>query len=850
MNKRFSLWAKICITVVTAVVLIVAAYQIYLTVNFRLYDGYKTELAPEYTYAEDYAFTPLSDANPALEGYVLALESDALKLYADAATGNIALYDKRTGKITYSNPKDADEDAIANPVNKEYLKSQLIVTYYDTNGKDAEISSYKMAVLLNQLELKAIPNGVRFIYTLGDTKPKAGLIPIYIREERLDEILSGIEDERTRGLLKRRWEAYDGDPEIVKLVDTIINNPSQQKTLTTQLESVGYTEEDRQQDVLDSGVEGAENIGFVVPVEYRLEGDSLVVSIPTKDIREMGGASIGIIRLLPFFAAGSIDETGYIVVPNGSGSIINFNNGRLSAEDYKQYIYEQDPLLAEYATLDRAEPARLPIFGVWKDGQGVLARIENGAPLAQLTASVAGKLNSYNYVNAAFLLRSAMAVDLVGSTTANAIPVVEKPKADLSVTVRYTMLTDEHAGYSGMARYERERLIREGVLTVKDGGDIPLFVDVVGSVIGRKFFLDIAYQGQITMTTYEQAFEISRTLSNLGAKKQIMNYQGWFNRGYYHDVADKIKPLAKLGNTKELAALANSLEANGGKLYSDTIFQKVPFSSKRYNYVYETSKYYGGGMVASFGVLNPLNYYNVSALGYMELLYDQLSPKFLGRYVDNFLDAFDKYGFTGVSLRDLGDSLASDRKRTEVISRSQAEEITKANLAKIAEEYPLLVQGGNFYSFAYADEFVGVPLSHNDYYIVDAEIPLYEMILSGCADYAGEAVNLNASYDADEITLRLIEFGASPRFTFTWNNASDMKYTSINSMYSATFSNWADTAADVYAKVNGVLSKVSGKGIINHETLSEGVKRVTYEGGTVITVNYNDNSYTVEEGAK
>lgn len=857
-SSRFSLWTKICAAVIVAAIIIIGVYQVYLTVYFRNYDGYKDELASYYTYETETEFTPLTDENPNVDGYMLALENDTLKLYANAEMGNIAVYDKRTGKTTYSNPTDADSDVVANPVNKEYLKSQLIVTYYDTKGKSADISSYKMSALLRQIELKSIPGGIRFVYTLGDSTPKAGIIPIYIQEERLDEVLSAVEDERTRGLLKRRWEAEGSVQGAMKLVESIINTPAQQKSLANQLELIGYTHEDRQRDEADSGVEGAEYLAFVVPVEYRLDHDSLIASIPTGHITEMGGGSIGSIKLLPFFGAGGVDEDGYMVVPNGSGSIIHFNNGRLSAEDYKQYVYNQDPLLAEYATLDKAKPARLPIFGIWKEeqeGHGVLVRIENGAPLAQITASVAGKLNTYNYVNASFMLRNAMSVDMfggVGSTTS--IPVVEKPKADLELTVRYTLLTDEYAGYTGMARYERKRLISEGVLTAKtDGGDIPFFVDVVGSVNGRKFFFNIAYQGQITMTTYEQAAEISQKLTELGVTNQIMNYQGWFNRGYYHDTADKIIPVSGLGNVATLATLAETLESRGGKLYSDTLFQKVPFSSKRYNYTYETSRYYGGGMIAAFGKVNPLNYYNTASFGYVELLYDQLSPKFLGRYVDSFIEAFEKYDFTGISLRDLGDSLASDRKRTEVIDRVQAEEITKTNLSKLASTYPLLVQGGNFYSFAYADEFIGVPLSHNDYYIVDEEIPFYEMILSGCADYAGEAINQNAVYDAKDTALRLIEFGAAPRFTFVWNDASNMKYTALNNMYGATFFHWVDTAASIYADVNAVLSKVRGKGVVNHETLADGVKRITYEGGTIVIVNYNDYAYEsdgIRVGAK
>ena len=61
-------------------------------------------------------------------------------------------------------------------------------------------------------------------------------------------------------------------------------------------------------------------------------------------IEENGGGSLYRIRLLGYFAAAGADENGYLVVPNGSGSLIYFNNGKSNVENYSQYIYDIDPL--------------------------------------------------------------------------------------------------------------------------------------------------------------------------------------------------------------------------------------------------------------------------------------------------------------------------------------------------------------------------------------------------------------------------------------------------------------------------------------------------------------------------
>jgi hypothetical protein len=58
-----------------------------------------------------------------------------------------------------------------------------------------------------------------------------------------------------------------------------------------------------------------------------------------------------------------------------------------------------------------------------------------------------------------------------------------------------------------------------------------------------------------------------------------------------------------------------------------------------------------------------------------------------------------------------------------------------AGLDEVAGD--LMISGGNVYSLAYADELVDVPVSSNDFYITDDEIPFYQMVIHGFIDYTG-----------------------------------------------------------------------------------------------------------------
>jgi len=829
---------KFLLALCGAALLGVLVFQLYLFIHFRLHDDYKALLPEPYVVEQGQAFSPISETEPDVPGMVLAAENDYLKLYLDQKTANVAVYDRRTGAVAYTNPLEGMSDPVAGGVNKSILMSQLIVDFFDANRLPGRYNSYDFSVSLGQFGFESLADGLRCTYDLGDMSSPTGIVPVYITEERLTHFTDLMADGPSVFI---RYMPSGDAPGFLQLNEGSRGMATMRK-MNASFAEAGYTEEDYIADMTASGVEGAVPLGFTVPLEYRLEGDALVVSIPVSEIVEAGGGMVHRIQMLRSFAAAGAHEQGYIVVPNGSGSLIRFNNGKTHAEDYMQYIYGLDPLADTYVTLGNSEPARLPYFGIHRQGvSDILAEVEVGETLTLLTASIAGKLNSYNYVYPTFVLRGSSSLAMFGSTGNEAeLPIVEQRITDAYLRVRYSFLTPDYAGYSGMARYAREKLEQAGVLTAKsEGGDIPFYMDLVGSVMGQKFFLGVSYAGQNPMTTYADAARIVDDLAENGIRNQRVNYQGWFNRGYYHDVPSRIQPVGALGNVRELEALSRKLEAQGGQLYADVVFQRVTFFSKRFNWQQETSRYYGGGMVAAFGQVNPVTLYNTGALGYIETVYDLLSPRFLRRYVDQFNRNFSRYDLSGVSLRDLGDALHSDRKRTGYISREEAKLVALDSLNALARANGrLLISGGNAYAFPYSHELINVPVAHNAIYMVDEEIPFYQMLLHGRISYAGPPINLSDAYDEAALTLRLLEYGASPHFVFTWESSSALKYTGLNRLYSTTYANWRDTAIRVYQQVNDVLGPVSGSPMAHHEILTGGLRRVTYENGAQLWINY------------
>lgn len=757
-----SLTKKLVLGILAVALAYVVIYFSYYGIHFLLYDRYEDFLT-SYEYEEGKAYSPVKESKASVEGMELVAENEFLKLYTDTKTTYVAVYDKRDGSITYSNPINADEDEKANKNNKNYLKSQMLVYYYNSDVKSSSYDNYSKSILTKQYTYESIENGVRYIYTIGDKTDKLGNEGIY----------------------------------------------------------------------------------FEIPLEYRLEEDGLVVSVPACGIKEYGGAKVYRIQLLRYFGAGHKSENGYLVVPNGSGSIINFANGKTTAATYSQYIYDIDPMTSTYTTTENISPVRLPIFGICREDRSLLVEVEEGASTCVIYADISGKYNDYNYAYPTFVLRNVDNLRNFGESSLDVF-VLEEDIYDINCTVRYSFLNEDYTGYAGIANYYREKLIAKGVLTpMNTEGDIPFYYDIISGIKETAHFLGVQYLTTFSMTDFEEAGEIAKELSEKGITNQVMNLQGWFNGGFYHDAPHNIRVLKKAGNKADLEKLNALLTELGGSLYADVEFQRVTFADDGFNWSAEGSRYYGAGYVASFGLVHPTTLRNTTGLGYMEPQYDLLSPKFLPRYVEKFAKKIEKYDIAGLSLRDLGSYLVSDKRRTNVITREEALEIVLAQLDLLeSTEKKLLINQANAYSFGYATDIINVPMSDNNYALVDSNIPLYQMVVHGCINYSTDLLNYDDSEDMTLTVLQMIETGSAPHYVFTEQPSSRMKDTGMNRFYATTFDTWKDEATDIYKRVNEALKHVSGAQIVGHEIMGD-MRCVTYSNGVKIYINYGDEPQTM-----
>lgn len=277
----FTMKRKIKWKVVVAAGAAVIAVGVIANVVFRYfrYDAYKQYLS-SYEVESGSEFQAAKDDKPSVPGMVLVAENDTLKLYTNTETTEIAVYEKESGNITYSNPVERDSDAIAAGVNAAELNATLTLTYYNAARNSATMNNYDMSIEKGQFTAESIENGIRYTYTLADLDSATGIVPLQITEERLQTLVLDKLDKKDARTVKAKFRLKDG---VYKLNEKAQSSKVGMGKLNKLFEQAGYTADDYAVDM--SETDEKENISFTIPIEYRLTENGLSVSVPTKESR-------------------------------------------------------------------------------------------------------------------------------------------------------------------------------------------------------------------------------------------------------------------------------------------------------------------------------------------------------------------------------------------------------------------------------------------------------------------------------------------------------------------------------------------------------------------------------------
>ncbi|NCU27531.1 hypothetical protein EOM86_12585, partial [Candidatus Nomurabacteria bacterium] len=348
------------------------------------------------------------------DDFKLILQNDELSFFYKEATAEFALQEKKSSAVFFSNPQDRDSESFAQGSVKKSIAAQLEISYYKSDGTLAVMDSVNHCIEYNNVSTLKEDHSFTVTYKIGKEKVTINDVPQQMSQERFELFLTKLNEDDASDLKSQYALAIlnEGDSDKVKAnkrekYKNIDNNPvyylkyDTDRVLTkvkSYFDAAGYTIDDLIFDFEENMIEGeiVEIPTFVIPLEYSLKGTSLVVGLNTADLEYESSMPIHQIKLLQYFHAGSHEDKGYILVPDGSGSLIYFNNGKTNATPFSMKIYGQDhgSKLLQNNQVDEA--ARLPVFGIRNGGTSVFAQFEEGESLGGIDAYISRMRTSYN----------------------------------------------------------------------------------------------------------------------------------------------------------------------------------------------------------------------------------------------------------------------------------------------------------------------------------------------------------------------------------------------------------------------------------------------------------------------
>ena len=790
----------------------------------------------------------------------VVVDNGQLKLTMDPKTTEFSIEVKDSGKVWYSNPQNAAEDPAALEDQKNFLQSPLLMSYSITQGLETTYNSFAYSAQNGIYEIIPGENEVRVNYSLGSVE-KEFTIPPVITKTRFEEYMSKL-DKKEVDLIKQYYKKYDINkltpkdnkdelianyPIIETEVIYVLRSATKEnvrKTIQDKFEAAGYTYDEYLADKeLDLSTSSSDTPIFNVSVVYKLDGKDLVVEVPFADLEFDKETPIYTITPLPYFGAGGPEDTGFMVVPEGGGALINFNNGKTSQSSYYTNVYGWDMCLSRDAVVHNTR-AYYGVYGVSEGNDSFVCILENGRSYASIQADIAGKNHSYNFVNAKYSICQREQYD-VGDIANSEIYEYITDLPDETLTQRYKFVNS--GDYVDMAKTYGEYLQKEyaGYLDLVSDTSTPVAIEMVGAIDKVKQIVGVPVSRPLKLTSYKEAGEILDELSALGLTNMHVKMSGWCNGGVNQKVLSKAKTVSALGSKKDLQNLVNKAEANGNKVYLNGVTQ----------YAYDSNLldgFFSYRDAAKFISKERAELYNYSNVTYGQrensdnnyfLLHTDLAKK----YSDNLVKAAQKYN-AGASFQDLGMDLSSDfyRKNTnsrEAVLNAQVEQLEGYNNNGTA----LMINMGNDYAVPFCQMVTDMDLRGSEYTILDECIPFYQLAVHGRVDYTGRAINTCGNME-NEI-LYSAEYGAGLCFELMKESSFATQKTLYTEYYGAYFDAMKDNISEIYTRYNNELGHTFNQEMVGHKNLSADVSCTEYADGTKVYVNYGYSDFT-EGGVK
>ncbi len=593
-----------------------------------------------------------------------------------------------------------------------------------------------------------------------------------------------------------------------------------------------------------------------IPVSIVLNQDGFTARVHTEEINErlqdaddLKAYKIVTMNLIQAFGAGRADENGYIFVPDGSGAVINFNNGKTSTTVYNSKVYGTDLAVSKVTMGKKDEQVYLPVLGIVKEINGkneaMLGVVTKGDAYASVNASVNGQATTS--INSAWFSFEFRATDTYTMGTKTPLTVFQSGDIRIEdIEVRYYIMSDDEIGVADLADTYRNYLVTEKGLKNQSMEDSnALYITTVGGTVKKQSVLGFPVNMQTVATSYSQAQEILETLTAMGVDDIRLIYKDFNDTGVRGRVSTGVDYSNKLGGKNDFEALYSYCSGKGYTVYPSVDFMEYKESGAGYSFTLNSSK----RITNAYATQTDFELAFGTPITSVKPNWTILSPYYWPDVFNKLVRSFNAEGIDHISLNQATETLYSDFGRRNVdgkehILREDAIRILTAGYQQLNDAgISIIAQECNAYALPYVSAITNIPLYSSNYDLFDYDVPFYQMVVHGYIPYTSKAIN--ASSNAEELLLLSLMTGSGIHYEMMYATPNDFTDSDFDKLFYANYEGWLERAAEEYKLFNGIISSLSDKTIVKYDRLTEKTFETTYSDGTVIGVDIDNYTYTM-----
>lgn len=521
---------------------------------------------------------------------------------------------------------------------------------------------------------------------------------------------------------------------------------------------------------------------------------------------------------------------GYSFVPDGSGSLIRFNDNDVKLQPYKGVIYGVDPSKDvaynnEATTYVPFKTASMPVFGMAHGNlqSAFVAFATSGDEYMQIISMPEDNLTYYNFTYPRFEYNKQFFQ--VYNKIGWGYLTTYEDRNHFDIDMRYNFLagdgsTGPSADYVGMAESYRSYLMEEGILHELDSTDtdIPIRLDFLMSDVEKAI---TGYNNSVT-TSYSGVRRILNEITSLGITNINSGLLGWNDGGITLGNPSKTDFTRNIGKKSQFEDLIKDFNEEGIDL---------SFSQDYYLINEETMMLYRNVTQHESTWYSQLETYN-----YPISMFYFARPVRSVEWLKDQTNDFNKIGVNSYTIGGITNNLTSDK--TSNVSREEAKEMIINGFSDLDETKLVNAYEPNMYLWKYIDRYIHTPVYPTQYLVETDTVPFLQLVLNNTMELYAPYSNFSFYTDSD--VLRMIDYNVYPSFVLTDKPAYLLTDTNSRNFYSTEYELYEDLIVDIYSSVNGALGSVIGSNWVNRTVVENGVIVNEYENGIEIVINYTD----------